>query len=233
MTRLFIIILALTVVACKKQQVAAFSSTPGIAFYSAGASDSTLYSFAYALQPKEKDTVYIDMRLFGPVSQFPRAISVKAVEGTTAKEGVDFLLPDTSLPAGAVTMRYPVVLYNTPALEAGVFRIKLQVMPGKDLAVGATGLEKGGTYARDSYLIYVTSLLEKPSYWASVESRFGTFSKVKFRFMVSILGITDFSSAAIGTYGYYNYPITLKNALAEYEAVNGPLLDENQVRVTF
>ena len=51
--------------------------------------------------------------------------------------------------------------------------------------------------------------------------------------MVKVLGITDFSYDNIGLSGSLNFPVTLRNALAAYEAANGPLLDENGQKISF
>jgi hypothetical protein len=73
----------------------------------------------------------------------------------------------------------------------------------------------------------------RPAYWDLLDPDFGEFSAEKYKFMVKVLGITDFSYDNIGFDGFINFPVTLRNALAAYEAANGPLLDENRQQISF
>ena len=71
-----------------------------------------------------------------------------------------------------------------------------------------------------------------------IEDYFGECSQVKYRFVYEVLGIWDFSSW--GTWGimansslFSPAARVLKERLAEYEAENGPMIDENGDQVTF
>lgn len=219
---------------CQKEEVPFFESKPGISFYVGQyETDSIVYSFAYDLVLKNVDTLYLNMRVMGAAEQHARKVTVVAGDGTTARAGVDYELPDAYLPAGALTMQYPVVLFNTPEMAQQQFLLVLDVVANEDLIVGASGREIGTTVATNIFKINVSNILEEPSYWAGIARFFGPFSAVRYRFMVDVIGITDFSSQNIGVSGTYNYPIVLKDALAKYEAEHGPLIDENDVRVTF
>lgn len=231
---LFFSLLCLTL-ACKKQEVATYSSEDGITFYRGQyESDSLSYSFAFSITPKQRDTIFLNMRVQGAAKDFARTVSVKAAAGSTAREGVDYLLPEVKLPAGDLTIRYPVILLNSPGMLTNIYRLVVEAVPNKDFAKGAYGSEiTGETVAVKSMKIDVTNTIVRPTYWGSMQGYFGTFSVRKFKFMIEVTGLTNFSEEAIGIDGAYNLPLKLRNALAEYEAINGPMIDENNNQVTF
>lgn len=237
MTRYNIILLIGTIVllfGCKKEEVPFFSGKPGINFYlSQSQIDSLTYSFAYNLEELDKDTVFLRMRVMGAAADHPRHIKIEAGEGTTARAGEHYALPETYLPAGELEVDYPVVIFNTPEMLQQVFDLILDVAPSEHLGIGARGAYITPGRAVSRYKIKMTNILEQPAYWGQVQSVFGPFSQVKYRFMVRVLGMTDFSLNSIGTSGRFNYPLALRIALAEYEEENGPLIDENDILVTF
>lgn len=234
MKYLIILLLAAVCWSCGKDDLIDYEGGDGIAFYVGQYEiDSVSYSFAYSPVPISRDTVYLKMRVVGGAANHPRTIAVKAGVGTTARQGVDFILPEHILPAGALTVDYPVILLNSPEMEDTEFRLVAEVAESKDFTAGATGQEIGGTFNLPKMLVKITNRIVMPTYWPDVESAFGTFSAVKFRFMIQVTGLTDFSYEAIGTSGVYNLPVRLQNALLEYEAANGPLIDENGNPVTF
>lgn len=240
----YIILVALVcfLFACKKENVPFYSEKDGIAFYTSNAvgSDSTAYSFALNSTPKVRDTVYFDMRVVGKKADYARAITVVPGEGTTATLGTDFLLPEVKLPAGQLELKYPIILLKTAAMATQSYTIMADVAVSNDFILGAVGeLPRSSstvlttTVNRRRVKVSVTDRLIQPIYWTSVQTYFGVYSNVKLRFMIEVLGITDFSSNAIGANGRLNYPLKLRQALLVYESANGPLLDENGVRVTF
>lgn len=234
MKYLFYISVVFLLASCRKEAVMTFQGPDGITFYTDKyEADSLTYSFAFAITEKSRDTVWLKMRVSGTVSDKPRRILVKAGEGTTAVNGRDYILPEAFLPAGTLTVKYPVVLLNSPEMKTTVFRLVLQVAESGDLIVGAIGQEMGQTTSLDKFVIQVSNQLVEPAYWPDISSRFGAFSATKFRFMIQVTGLTEFSVEAIGIDGLYNLPVKLKNALDEYEVEHGPLIDENGNEVTF
>lgn len=232
----FFIMVIYGLASCKKEEVPFYSGADGITFYiSPYATDSISYSFAFQPIGTEKDTIFLQMRALGTAKGYDRVVKVVPGTGTTAREGVDFKFPEVVMPADSLTLSYPVVIYNTDLLADQSMRIVARIGVSDDFVVGATGLETGGTRAVDSYKIWISNKVDRPIYWSDIEYYFGAFSETKFRFMISVLGITDFSYENIGTTGLYNFPLQLSNALEEYKQANNgePLLDENEQEVTF
>ena len=223
------------VVACKKQETMYYEGGELISFYIGRyESDSTSYTFAFHPTPKAKDTVFVNMRIQGTKQDRPRTIKVKAGEGTTALMGTDFLLPEIQIPANALTVKYPVVLLNTEKIKKEALRIVLQVDASPDLQPGGEGREIGGTQAINSYKIWFSNKANKPAYWGQIERDFGSFSVVRYQFMIKVMGFHNFSPDAIGDYGLFTYPLVLREALAKEVAAKGePIIDENGDELSF
>lgn len=246
------LLLNMLVASCDQSELPLYDeSYDGIAFYIAGnntETDSLSYSFAYNTEQLKTDTLFIKMRLVGTLKDTERAIKVVAAEGTTAKAGVNYKLSDIVLPAGKGFINYPLILYNTPDLETNDLKIVLKIEATEDLKIGAVGRELGtsalfdGTVTTtsttinlDHYIVKFNNKLSEPDYWTDLESYdYGSFSIAKFQFMLKTLGTETMNKANEWTYNQLlNYRIKLKNALVEYEKINGALIDENGLPVQF
>ncbi|MFA4867978.1 MAG: DUF4843 domain-containing protein [Pedobacter sp.] len=240
MKNIFFLIVLTSLFACKKQEVGTYAGKDGISFfaydYEALHSTNVIsFSFAFALRPQTRDTIYVRMRVTGKISDRPRTVQLKAVEGSTARAGIDYILPEATVPAGEYMFQYPVIVLNSPEMLTNTYRLVLEVAETNDFTLGSVGLTPATTSGAERNFkqlkMDINNQLTQPSYWSVGD--FGVFSAVKYRFMVQVTGLTDFSEEAIGVDGSYNLPVRLRNALLEYEAVNGPLMDENNVRVSF
>lgn len=231
--------------ACHKRDLPTYQpDEASISYYYIGGGferDSTSYSFANQYDVREKDTLWIKMILNGIPSTKDRLVNIKAVEGTTAKEGVHFILPKFYLPANAMEVKSPVVLFKTPDLNDTTLKIVLQVMDSEDLKAGATGNMIKGTYRYDytnQHKVNFTNRLIRPDYsWNYVTQHFGAYSNVKYQFMIRNLQMNDFRPTSLG--GTLEYPDLLNlgarigQIWRDYVAANGPLIDENGAVVTF
>lgn len=244
MKYLLYVITVVCLFSCRKETVGSYQGKDGISFFAytyqllhttAGRS----YSFALQATQKQRDTLFIPMRITGKLSDKPRTVLLKTAEGTTATAGVDFELKEAIIPPGISTFNYPLVLINSVGMASNVYKIVLEPAETKDFTLGTFGETPAttpnlGTEENFRYLkVEVTGQYIEPAYWSELLTNFGEFSAVKYKFMVKTLGITDYSYEKIGLDGQLNFPVTLRIALAAYEAANGPLIDENGQRVTF
>lgn len=233
-----------TLFSCKKEAVETYQGKDGVSFFAytyeqLNTTAVRSYSFAFQATEKQRDTLFIPMRITGKLSDQPRTVMLKTAQGTTATAGVDFELKEFTVPAGASKFNYPLILLNSAGMASNVYRIVLEPAETKDFILGTLGqtpetVTNQGTEENFRYLkIDVSGMYVRPAYWDLLDADFGEFSAEKYKFMVKILGITDFSFENIGSDGLLNYPVTLRNALAAYEAANGPLLDENGQQISF
>ncbi|TDQ79212.1 DUF4843 domain-containing protein [Sphingobacterium yanglingense] len=228
---LFVCLISL--LGCKQDEIMFFQSNDAMSIYKGQyEADSTSFSFAYYLPAVTKDTIWVTIRVQGKRSAEDRIVEMKAVEGTTALLGTDFVLPEFVFKAGSDTARYPVVLLRNESLKSTTKTIKLSVKPNSYFERGALGQEIGKTYSIETYTIHFNDYLSKPGYWSALENYVGAFSVAKFQFMLSVYG-AEFDFAALSTAERLNLRLRLRTALVDYEAKNGPLYDENNQRVTF
>lgn len=244
MKYLLCVMIIVCLFSCKKEVVESYQGKNGISFFAytyqlLHTTGIRSYSFALQATEKQRDTLFIPLRITGKLSDQPRTVLLKAVEGTNATAGVDFELKEVVIPAGVSTFNYPLILINSVGMASNVYRIVLEPAETKDFTLGTFGATPATTANLQTeenfrYLkIDVTSQYIEPAYWSELSSDFGEFSAVKYKFMVKTLGITDYSYEKIGLDGQLNFPVTLRIALAAYEAANGPLLDENGQQISF
>lgn len=231
---IFLSFIMVCAASCKKDDIMFYEGPDAISIYvDEYESDSTNYSFALEGPEVVQDTVWIKVRVQGASKDVDRTIELESVNGTTAVAGKDFDLPNFTLKAGESITRYPVILHRTSKLLQSNEKLVVAVKANGHFAKGAIGTEINETVSKEKYIIYFNDYLSEPPYWASMgfDSYIGEFSAVKFRFMMSIYGISDFSGWSTGE--LMNAALNLRIALAEYEAVNGILYDEDGNRITF
>lgn len=244
MKYILFVVMFFTLISCKKQEVITYQGKDGISFFSYTYEllhTTAVKSYSFALQASQKttDTIFIPMRVTGKLADYPRNVLLKTAAGTTATLGVDFELKEAIIPPGVSKFNYPLVLINSIGMASNVYRIVLEPAETKDFTLGTFGQTPAtiptlGTEENFRYLkIDVTNQYIEPAYWSDLTPYFGAFSAEKYKFMVRVIGITDFSFDKIGVDGLLNFPVTLRNALTVYESTNGPLIDENGVRITF
>lgn len=220
---------------CAKDEIMLFEGQDAMSIYVGQyEADSTVYSFAYSLPDLTKDTVFIKIRVQGAAKAVDRKVEMTAVAGSTAVEGQDYILPEFIFPADSVEALYPVVLLRSEALKSETKTLLVAIKANSDFESGALGQERGNSYSIASYKIRFNDYLVKPTYWNELELYYGigAFSAVKLQFMLTVYGSNnDFGTLSTGE--KLNMRLRLKAALTEYELENGPLMDENNQRITF
>lgn len=242
MLRIFAILLLITImVGCQKQEVMQYDSADALSFYyGASEADSLSYSFATIGYGKQSDTLYLQMRVVGDVASQPRPVKLHAVGGSTARLNIDYKLPEFSVPANTASFLYPLVINKTPEMKTQILRLVLEVEPNDAFpGLAPEGLVPGLTSATNTTSINklkidFTDKLIKPNNWPY---QFGTYSDVKYDFVIQVLGSGDFRTEAQGgTWTATDLTLAavqLRDALITYEASHGILIDENGLRVSF
>jgi len=230
---LYMIILILCCISCKKDDIQFFEGKDAMSLYIGQyEADSTLYSFATRSAGIKQDTVFVKVRIQGSSRKVERVIELEPFQGTSAVEGTDYLLPKFILPADSIEVRYPVILLRSERLKDERIVLNVAVKASEVFEKGAIGQEINKSYSIPYYKIIFNDFLSKPPYWDNIEWAVGTFSIAKFQFMFRIYGSDkDFENVTTGE--LLNMRLRLRAAQAEYEAENGPLLDENGLHVTF
>lgn len=186
--------------------------------------------FSFVTSPASKTEITMDITLFvmGNTSDKARSAKIAIVAAKTTAGSNQYTCPSqVIIPANSFSVTFPVILKRTSDLQTKTVRLYLNVEESPDFKVGVT--------ERNHLLIKWNDILSMPKNWSELEPFFGTFSMVKYRFMINNTGITEFSATTMSWAQLMNYKIVLRNALDLYNAANpnNPLKDENGQYVTF
>jgi len=226
---------------CNKNDVMDYSATDKAYFYERymylGYEERRLeemtYSFAVQKSTVIKDTVSIKVRLQGRVSDYDRIVKAGIVaDSTTALAGVHYIINDGYIKAGQYEGYVPVIVLRTADLKGATVKIKLKIAESADLGVGVV---------EDNYIrLIVGDILLKPTNWPEWYG-FGVYSANKYRFVIDVLGITDFPVAnryqtgpVDGIYTatqLYAFAYRLQKAYEAYRLVNGPIYMDDSASV--
>ncbi|HVW62041.1 MAG TPA: DUF4843 domain-containing protein [Puia sp.] len=225
---------AILLTACSKDERLVYHDPAAVYFFTDSLiyqTDSLTYSFAIHDSQLQQDTVKIPLKIIGTATGADRKVSVEAVaDSTTAMEGKNYKLLPAVIRAGRYKDSLAVLVMKTPALDSTEVRLLLRISASSDL--------QPGVKERDTYLVKINNILTKPDNWDGLLTLFfGTYSKVKYRFIIDVTGISvfNFKTATGGAdFQYYQYlKQVVRDALTNYEAQHGPLTDESGNQVTF
>lgn len=233
---------------CEKSIDAAYEEDARIYFFERyndlGQARITNRTFSFLLMPSSllEDTVYIKVKTMGNPKDYDRYTIGEALpEGTTAVEGVDYKFIPGLIAAGQVEGLLPIVLYRTERIQTEDVVLNLTIGETADFRAGVV---------EDRYFSYSWSdKLSKPGNWDDplfgLVYIFGDYSDVKYRFIIDVLGISEFNMQVCarcelvpGEHTYaamMDFRAQLVEALMEYNEANpeNPLRDENENLVTF
>ncbi len=248
-------LLALVVIsffaACKKD-VPPASYQDGVWFYEAnsnlesfaGISDQVKavftreYSFYFNDAPQ--DTLWLpEVRVMGVASDRDREINL-TVDSSTAVAGVNYRLLKAVMPAHALKTRIGVLLLRSPDLDNKKVELNLRLSPSAAFpaAIAADTLSRDKSFFSGStYKVILTNQPSEPPYWSSVQIYFGSWSRVKYEFIYSVIGVKIGLTANNTDELNYLFPwfLRVKRALEEYNIAhpNDPLTDENGYTIYF
>lgn len=234
---LFTVTSVLLLAGCKKAEELRYKEDPRVYFTKFIVNpDSVIYSFAVQPDSVVTTTVPLTVRIMGSAVDHDRTFNIVVDDSSTAKQGYHFSMGAMVMPANEFQAVVPVTLYRKRGLQDSLLNIYFTIGESKDFKPGfddipVTGYQK----TRLHYKVTFNDYLLKPTLWDCCLSGYlGNYSETKFRFIILNTGKTTWTSALDTTPGIMNFvTTTVRNALFEYEAANGPLLDENGQRVTF
>ena len=202
---------------------------PRIDYIWAVGTDSISFSFvAYGSEVTEKEML-VDAQIMGEVENRDRVVNLSVDPARTTADASLYTVPSTvTIPAGAVKATFPVILKRSAALQTKTVRLYLQVAESADF--------KAGVNEENHIKLIWSDVLQKPKNWDTLEPFFGTYSDVKYRFMLANSnGAGEFSTETMSWAMLNSYRILFQNALNAYNAAHpgNPLTDENNQLVTF
>ncbi|MDR1414543.1 MAG: DUF4843 domain-containing protein [Odoribacteraceae bacterium] len=235
MKKLYIIIVAALLAACQSHSFTwgdyAYARVEGPEVWTLG-TDSLHFNFS--VQPAEMTEFVVEAEIIvmGETANRDRVVRLAANPArTTALEGTHYAFPATvTIPAGAASAPLPVTIRRTPELQSTNIRLRLEIVAGGDLPPGVDEW--------NSLTMQWNDMVSRPINWGDIQEFFGDYSDAKFRFIISTLGIAQFTygSAEGMSWGQMNnYRLVLAEALARYNAEHpgAPLADENNQFISF
>lgn len=231
---------------CKKSELTAYDQPAMVQFYKLFINtqrDSSVYSFAIRPATLTADTVKLPVRISGLAVDRNRVVNLKPVaDSSTAVEGTDYKIHSAVIRAGKYQDSVEIVVFRTPAMKNTEKRLLLEIVASADFQPGLVNTAAGNDQVKQSggstrMLVKINDFLTKPSNWDSfLFNFFGTYSRVKYAFIIQVTGKAEFVFGGAGglAYGQFGaYQNQMRQALADYVAENGPMLDENGNAVSF
>lgn len=238
--------------ACQKEEIMKFDSEmAGLNIWvgtSAGSVyEETTYNYSYAI---EEGSVTFYARVYGVPANYDRTFTLEPFG-----DDIEQIIPTVRteeyvMPAGAVTHEYKVYFNSKKLPSEDLFaendgKVSFRMVENKNFAAGAENMQ--------SFTVVLRNRIAKPSNWDSanyplvaLSKYFGTYSRIKYQFMIENLGLRDFiisysASTSIDeatntvspAYAVYLQQM-MQEKLIEYNATHDePLTDENGDPVIF
>lgn len=209
--------------------------------------ESVNYNYSYAY---EEGSVTFYVQLVGMPANHDRTFRLEAFGGDSVSVVPTVRTEDYVIPAGETKGTYK-VYFNTQKLPApDLFTtsdgtIHFRMVPNSEFAIGNEHYQQ--------FQVVLKNYLAKPANWDSanyprvpLSKYFGTYSKVKYQFMIEHLGLIDFeinynartsydeeTNVVSASYAVYLQQV-MQRALNEYNSSHEvPLTDEFGLPVTF
>lgn len=196
--------------------------------------DSMRFTFSTLPTDSLEVTMECSLTVQGRTAGYDRNIHLQVdQEATTAPAGVYSFTQEVTLKAGEHRVTFPVVLRRTTEMQQKDVRLRIGIVPTGDLT--------NGTNDASSLTIVWNDKLTKPANWDDkLVEFFGPYSEVKYRFIISTLGVYLFPylEEKEFTWGLmYNYRLRMVAALETYNndptKPDRPMKDENGGIVSF
>ncbi|WP_164974238.1 DUF4843 domain-containing protein [Filimonas effusa] len=242
---LYLLIAVMGLASCSKE-IGSYNDEPRVYFFERGKDLNqtriTFRSFSFLTYPSNvvTDTALIKVKIMGNTSSHNRVVRGRTIAtGTTATEGVHYDFVNGVIPADSIWGYLPVVLRRTSDIRTKSITLNVGIAATQDF--------KPGVVEDSTFTLTWSENVVKPSNWDGIISLgyyFGTYSDVKWRFIILTTGVQSFplqqSARVPPAPGEYSSAAMLdinrvmKAALAQYNATHTPALtDESGNLVTF
>lgn len=197
--------------------------------------DSTVVSFVYIDSKYQYDTVYIQARVMGEVTDHKsRFIGIKVAE-TNAIAGEDYVALENSyeVEPGRTFCYIPIYLIRNESLKKEIKEITLELVENHDfkLYYPEDALVSGSDikYTKITHrIVFHEMMLEPPTTWR--EYQLGTFTSKKFQTICDVMRIsrTQFITPSYMTIGRLNFVASyMKDYLQRMKDAGTPVLEED------
>ena len=190
--------------------------------------------FTFSIYPTDTMRFVLESKIYvqGRVSDRDRTIRLQADEAYTTAPADSYSFPEeVVLRGGEHSADFDIVIQRIPEIQEEEIALRVEIAPGGDLEAGVS--------SASSLAIRWNDMITRPANWDDLEEFFGTYSEVKYRFIISTLGISTFPyGEGEFTWGrMWNYHLQMVAALDEYnnnpENPDRPMKDEHNDPISF
>ncbi|SEW35040.1 DUF4843 domain-containing protein [Chitinophaga arvensicola] len=180
--------------ACKKQQLMTYNAPDNIYFFYKRNNvrlDTMDFSFAYSPLSVTDSIVKIPFTITGVPVNNDREFVVTVDPSSTAKPGVNFVLPDKFvLSAGKLVDSFSIKLIRTKDLQTNTLSLRLNLNANNNFQIALKDIASAPGVNALSFKINISDVLNQGSFWSGVYSTyFGTFSVKKLRLLNQVAGM--------------------------------------------
>ncbi|MHA4895883.1 DUF4843 domain-containing protein [Pedobacter sp. PWIIR3] len=220
---LLVLAAVLIFVSCAKDKELLFDQPASI--YVESLPDSAEYSFATTPTTVVSDSVLMRFRIIGKASSKDRVINLVPRAGATAKPGYHYKIGKAVVKANEFAAIVPIYLYRKAGLKDSTVIAIFDIKENEDFKLGFP--------SKLRFKLTISDILTKPAIWDnSWAPYFGSYTQVKFRFLLTVTGRTNWTSAPFPGDSRF-LAQRARVALLEYNQQFGPLIDENGAEVFF
>ena len=191
-------------------------------------------TFTFSVYPADTMRFAVESEVYvqGRVSAEDRTVRLQVdEENTTAPAGSYSFPEEVVLQGGEHHANFDILIHRIPEIQNEDITLCVKIAPGGDLQAGVA--------SASSLTITWNDRITRPSNWDELEEFFGTYSEVKYRFIISTLGVSLFPyGEGEFTWGrMWNYHLQMVAALEEYNNnpanPDRPMRDENGSPISF
>ncbi len=179
---------------CSEDYGLVYADRPRLQFYADGDITDLSYSFVWGSATRQRDTVYLPVRVLGGPADYDRTADLEQVFDSAATDNVQAKPSVHYVPfndegarklltvrAGRVIDSIGVIVLRDASLAKAAVRLRLRIKENNEFGVGETKkLERS---------IVISDLLEKPSAWdRTTDYYLGTYSTTKHQLMLKVVG---------------------------------------------
>ena len=220
---------------CKEDDKLMYVEEPRVYFFkhtTGAARDSVNYSFAFAANTVQSDTLDLRFRIMGFPKDYDRAIALQVQEGSTAHANYHYKIENLFIPAGSSDATASLILYRKAGLKDSTVYATFQIAANESFKPGYEDKDFGSALDRVTYKFSLTDKLSKPNNWDTYWfSLFGDYSNTKILFLTQLLNYTNWNSGGLFPQDSNNMKQKARYGIYEYEQEHGPMYDENGNRV--
>lgn len=191
-------------------------------------------TFTFSVYPADTVQFAVESEIFvqGKVSDNDRIVRLQVDEVNTTAPADSYSVPEeVILRGGEHSAEFNILIYRIPEIQEQDITLHVKIVPGGDLDAGVS--------SASSLTITWNDRITRPSNWDDLMEFFGTYSEVKYRFIISTLGVSVFPyGEGKFTWGrMWNYHLQMVAALEDFnndpDNPEAPLTDENGGVVSF